>query len=136
MESWPEPTVTLSRGTSGRATAMQNRARLLVTGVSLYALVGGIASLTGWAADIPWLADWDHDGIAIQPNAALAEICASLGPLARPRGRTRGHRDPAEGGPGGVLCQPRTHCADERPHASGGRTRGPGVADRRNRALS
>jgi len=36
---------------------MQNRARLLVTGVSLYALVGGIASLTGWAADIPSLAD-------------------------------------------------------------------------------
>ncbi|HTK97515.1 MAG TPA: ATP-binding protein [Pseudomonadales bacterium] len=68
---------------------MQNRARLLVTGVSLYALVGGIASLTGWAADIPSLADWDHDGIAIQPNAALAAICASLGLIALTSGRTR-----------------------------------------------
>ncbi len=68
---------------------MQNRARLLVTGASLYALVGGLVSLTGWAADIPLLADWGRDGIAIQPNASLAAIFAGLGLLALMNGRTR-----------------------------------------------
>ena len=68
---------------------MLNRARMLVTSASLYALVGGIVSLTGWVADIPPLADWDHDGIATQPNAALAAIGAGLGLLAFVNGRTR-----------------------------------------------
>jgi hypothetical protein len=62
---------------------------MLVTIASLYALVGGIVSLMGWVADIPALADWDHDGIATQPNAALAAICAGLGLIALVNGRGR-----------------------------------------------
>ena len=47
-------------------------------GLGLYALVGGTISLLGWVWDRPWLADWDGDGIAIQPNATVAAIAAGL----------------------------------------------------------
>ena len=30
----------------------------------------------GWPANLPRLTDWDNDGISIQPNAAVAVICA------------------------------------------------------------
>jgi signal transduction histidine kinase/ActR/RegA family two-component response regulator len=42
----------------------------------LYALVGGLVSFAGWAADIPRLTDWDSDGISIQPNATIAASSA------------------------------------------------------------
>lgn len=43
----------------------------------LYAFVGGIVSFFGWVLDIPRLADWNNDGITIQPNAAIAVISAA-----------------------------------------------------------
>ena len=46
-----------------------------------YALVGGLVSLTAWAADIPRLADWHGSGISIQPNAAVAVTTAALAAL-------------------------------------------------------
>ena len=37
--------------------------------LSLYTALGGLTSFIGWAADLPRLADWDNNGISIQPNA-------------------------------------------------------------------
>jgi signal transduction histidine kinase len=54
-----------------------------------YALVGGALSFLGWAADMPWLTDWDGDGISIQPNAALTVILASSSLLLLLRGFRR-----------------------------------------------
>jgi PAS domain S-box-containing protein len=48
-------------------------------GFGLYAVAGGSISLAGWAADVPWLADWDFNGITIQPNAAAAAVVAGAG---------------------------------------------------------
>ena len=52
--------------------------RVYIASVTLgyYALLGGLLSFTGWAADVPRLTDWLGDGISIQPNAAIA---ATLG---------------------------------------------------------
>ena len=36
----------------------------------------GLIALLGWATDLTRLADWDGDGIAMQPNTALAAACA------------------------------------------------------------
>src|SRR4051812_41490185 len=36
-----------------------------------YVLLGGLVSFMGWPLDIPGLTDWDKDGIATQPNAAV-----------------------------------------------------------------
>ncbi|HEY1308561.1 MAG TPA: ATP-binding protein [Vicinamibacterales bacterium] len=46
--------------------------------LALYALVGGLTSFIGYYADVPRLADWLNSGISIQPNAAIAVMCASL----------------------------------------------------------
>src|SRR5712671_4118080 len=56
-------------GTDSRA------ARTWARAFAVYALVGGVVSLIGWAADLPRLASWDG-GISIQPNAALAAAAA------------------------------------------------------------
>jgi signal transduction histidine kinase/CheY-like chemotaxis protein len=42
-----------------------------------YALLGGLISLAGWAADRPRLTDWLGEGISIQPNATIAATLAS-----------------------------------------------------------
>jgi PAS domain S-box-containing protein len=47
-------------------------------GLGIYALVGGLSSLLGWAIDIPRFTDWFNLGISIQPNAALAVTLAAL----------------------------------------------------------
>jgi PAS domain S-box-containing protein len=57
----------------GRSSA---RARTLIAGLAGYVLLGGLVSFLGWAADLPRLADWDKDGIAIQPNATIAAMAA------------------------------------------------------------
>src|SRR2546423_15712137 len=44
--------------------------------LATYALLGGIISFIGWAADIPRLTDWDNAGISIQPNATVAVTTA------------------------------------------------------------
>lgn len=43
----------------------------LCSALAGYALVGGAVSFLGWTLDIPRLTDWDNNGIAIQPNAAV-----------------------------------------------------------------
>jgi signal transduction histidine kinase/ActR/RegA family two-component response regulator len=42
--------------------------------VGCYALLGGLISFIGWAADLPRLTDWNGGGISIQPNATIAAI--------------------------------------------------------------
>ena len=42
-----------------------------------FALGGGMLSLLGWIADLPRLTDWFANGISIQPNAAVAVVCAA-----------------------------------------------------------
>ena len=43
------------------------------------ALLGGLISFSGWVIDVPALADWDRDGIAIQPNPSLMLVLGALG---------------------------------------------------------
>jgi PAS domain S-box-containing protein len=50
------------------------RGCVLLTGT--YAVAAGLVSFLGWALDIPRLADWDGNGIAIQPNTTLAVMGA------------------------------------------------------------
>ena len=48
----------------------------MTAALAVYALLGGAVSLAGWVLDLPRLADWESDGIAIQPNTSLAAACA------------------------------------------------------------
>lgn len=41
-----------------------------------YAFIGGLVTLSGWFANIPRLAGWENNGIAMMPNAA---VCAMGG---------------------------------------------------------
>ena len=50
----------------------------VVVALALYGLLGGAASLLGWALDVPRLANWMGDGISIQPNAAAATAGISV----------------------------------------------------------
>jgi len=50
----------------------------LVAAASLYAIAGGVVTLTGWATDVPLLADWDSDGIAMFPNTALCAVLSGV----------------------------------------------------------
>ncbi len=56
---------------------LERRLHTLAIALAGYGFFGGLVSLAGWAADLPRLADWDNDGITIQPNTALAAVCAS-----------------------------------------------------------
>lgn len=49
------------------------------TAAALYAVVGGLLTLAGWAIEAPRLTDWLHHGISMFPNAAT---CAALSGLA------------------------------------------------------
>jgi signal transduction histidine kinase len=61
-----------------RASILQpDRAAGLATVLVLYVGLGGLVSFAGWVFDAPSLADWDRDGIAIQPNATVAAIAAA-----------------------------------------------------------
>lgn len=53
--------------------------RAVSVAAGVYAIAGGIVSLTGWALNLPRLTHWINDGIAMFPNAA---ICAVVGGLA------------------------------------------------------
>jgi PAS domain S-box-containing protein len=61
----------------------------IVFWLGLYCALSAVVSLLGWALDLPRLADWDADGIAIQPNAAVAAIAAGAGLLLVAAGRPR-----------------------------------------------
>lgn len=64
------------------------RVRAAITALAVYALAGGAVSFLGWVLDLQRLADWDGDGITIQPNAALAGVAAALAAILL----VRGHR--------------------------------------------
>lgn len=53
--------------------------RVLGALLGLYALVGGVVSLTGWVFNLPRLTDWHNNGISIQPNTCIAVIAAGAG---------------------------------------------------------
>jgi len=55
--------------------------RRFATALSVYALLGGAISLSGWAFAIPSFTDWGGIGITIKPNAALALLVCSIGTL-------------------------------------------------------
>jgi signal transduction histidine kinase/CheY-like chemotaxis protein len=63
--------------------------RVAAAALGLYALIGGAVSFIGWAADLPLLADWDRDGIAIQPNTTIAAILSGAALLLLSRGYRR-----------------------------------------------
>src|SRR5262245_28627621 len=44
----------------------------------LYAVAGGMVTLVGWALDIPRLAQWRGDGIAMFPNPAACAVLSGL----------------------------------------------------------
>jgi PAS domain S-box-containing protein len=63
--------------TSNEYIARSKRAaRRVVFFAALYVLIAGAVTLAGWIADLPRLADWNGDGLAIMPNAALCSIVA------------------------------------------------------------
>lgn len=53
-------------------------------------VLGGLVSLLGWMLDVQVLADWDGDGITIQPNTCVASMAFGLGVLCLARERRRG----------------------------------------------
>ncbi len=57
--------------------------------LAAYVLAGGVLSFAGWALDVRRLADWDNDGIAIQPNAAIAAAATGAALLLATYGRRR-----------------------------------------------
>jgi PAS domain S-box-containing protein len=54
-----------------------------------YAALAGFTSLLGWALDLPRLADWDGDNLAIQPNASLVAAFSGLALLSLSAGFAR-----------------------------------------------
>ena len=63
---------------AARPEASAPWAQLASAILGLYALVGGVISFAGWLADRPRLADWDNNGISIQPNATVATMLAGI----------------------------------------------------------
>jgi PAS domain S-box-containing protein len=53
--------------------------RAVAITAAIYAIVGGVVTLVGWAADVQRLTDWNNDGISMFPNTA---ICAAWGGIA------------------------------------------------------
>ncbi|OYW18250.1 MAG: hypothetical protein B7Z55_10975, partial [Planctomycetales bacterium 12-60-4] len=43
-------------------------------GFGIYALLGGGITLVGWYAHVPWLTNWNGDGIAMFVNTALMAV--------------------------------------------------------------
>jgi PAS domain S-box-containing protein len=57
--------------------------------LAIIALTGGVLTLVGWGADLEPLTDWGARGVSMQPNAAVAVVCAGLALLALPRPASR-----------------------------------------------
>jgi hypothetical protein len=70
-------------------TGSTPRAGAVAIALCLYALVCGVLSFLAWPLDLPRLADWGNDGIAILPNAAIAVACAAASLLLLHFGRWR-----------------------------------------------
>jgi PAS domain S-box-containing protein len=64
-------------------------ALLWALAVGGYAAIGGLIGLVGWAFNIPILADWDTNTIAIQPNTALCSMAAGCAIILLARGYLR-----------------------------------------------
>jgi len=67
---------TLNMPARSRTAARRARNASLILG--LYALLGGVISFTGWAADLPRLTDWNGGGISIQPNGSIAAFTSGI----------------------------------------------------------
>ena len=65
---------------SARNVTAARRAYNASLTLGMYALVGGLISFAGWAADLPRLTDWNGVGLSIQPNATIAAMSASASP--------------------------------------------------------
>src|SRR6187200_749372 len=65
---------------SNRAKLMNDRATRwpgqLADFASVFAVVGGLVTLYGWAAGIPRLTQWKNDGISMFPNTAVCAVSA------------------------------------------------------------
>lgn len=70
------PTTNDEASTPTNHRSPRNDARTWATVLGLYALLGGLLSFAGWAADIQRLTDWYNNGISIQPNATVAVMCS------------------------------------------------------------
>jgi signal transduction histidine kinase len=53
-----------------------------MTVLGAYALVGGLVSFLGWAADAQRLTDWEGKGVSIQPNTTVAVTACGAAVLA------------------------------------------------------
>ena len=66
----------LSHSGVAHASLLPRSGRSVVAALGLYAVLGGLTSFIGWAADIPRLTDWINSGISIQPNTCVAVMAA------------------------------------------------------------
>src|SRR5688572_16189741 len=71
------------------APALPHAARWIPAALGIYALAGGLVSFLGWVLNAQRLADWDGDGITIQPNTTIAIMAAGAGLLWLAAGRRR-----------------------------------------------
>lgn len=65
-------------GLAPRADGPQRISAAVVWIASLYAIIGGIVTLIGWAIAYPRFADWAGLGISMFPNAALCGILCGV----------------------------------------------------------
>jgi PAS domain S-box-containing protein len=64
---------------SDGAWSMKTTVMAIIVGLQAYVVIAGLLSFVGWAADLPWLTDWNRSGISIQPNTTLAATLAGAG---------------------------------------------------------
>jgi PAS domain S-box-containing protein len=69
-----------SRSTAGSGAAGTGTRwpTVVSVGAGAYALLTGLATLAGWAADLPRLTDWNADGISMFPNTAACAAVSGL----------------------------------------------------------
>jgi signal transduction histidine kinase/CheY-like chemotaxis protein len=74
---------------SASATAPTDVPARVLLAAGIYTAVAGLVSFAGWVVDVPRLADWDADGISIQPNTSIAAAVAGIGLVLLANGRRR-----------------------------------------------
>lgn len=57
---------------------MKRALNWLPAAAAYYAVVGGLITVLGWMLDLPRLADWTGDGIAMQPNTAVLAMISGV----------------------------------------------------------
>src|SRR6476619_2641863 len=73
----------MSTSLSGLDQLMTNEhraapARVICVAMAVNAIGGGAVTLAGWFLRVPRMADWDGDGIAMFPNAALCALLSGV----------------------------------------------------------